>query len=97
MNKLQRVIISMIIIATSSLPVLTWACDALGPNRHVGVVTQIDPKAGTFTIIDAQRETPMTFTAQQKILDALKLDSEVIVTFRMDGQHMKAEAVVPAS
>jgi len=69
----------------------------MGPNRHVGVVTKIEPNAGTFTIIDAQTERNMTFTASKKILDVLALNREFIVTFRMEGRHMRAEAVVPAS
>jgi hypothetical protein len=69
----------------------------MGPNRHVGVVTKIEPNAGTFTIIDAQTERNMTFTASKKILDVLALNREFIVTFLMEGRHMRAEAVVPAS
>lgn len=54
MKRIERFILGMIVIGTVfvSLPVL--ACDALGPNRHVGVVTKIDQKTATFTIIDAQ-------------------------------------------
>ena len=97
MKKLDWLVLSMMVIFISSVTVAAWACDAMGPNRHIGVVTTVDPKAGTFTIIDAQKRTPMTFTAQKKVLDELKLNREFIVTFRIDGQRMTAEAVVPAS
>jgi hypothetical protein len=39
----------------------------------------------------------MIFTAPKKILEALRLDQEFVVTFRMDSQQMQAVAVVPAS
>ncbi len=97
MNKFYQLILSMVILIVASVAVPTWACDALGPNRHVGVVTKIDPSTHSFTIIDAQRHKPMIFTAPKKILDALQLDQEFVVTFRMDGQQMQAVAVVPAS
>lgn len=97
MKKVQWLVLSTMVMFISSVAVATWACDAMGPNRHVGVVTNIDQKAGTFTIIDAQKRKPMTFTAQKKVLDELKLNREFIVTFRIDGQRMMAEAVVPAS
>lgn len=97
MKKIQRLVLSVIVMLFSSVSISSWACDAMGPNRHVGVVTNIDPKAGTFTIIDAQKRKPMTFKAQKKVLDELKLNRDFIITFRMDGQRMKADAVVPAS
>lgn len=96
MRKFQGLVFSVMVLVMSALPVLAWACDAMGPNRHVGVVTQIDPKAGTFTIIDAQKQKPVTFTAPKKVLDAVQIKRDFIITFRLDGQRMIAEAVVPA-
>jgi len=97
MNKLHQLILSMMILMVAGGAVPAWACDALGPNRHIGVVTKIDPGAHSFTIIDAQRNKPMTFTAPKKILDALQLEQEFVVTFRMEGRQMQAVAIVPFS
>ncbi len=97
MHAIHRLLVSVLVVVISAVVVPSWACDAMGPNRHVGVVTKIEPNSGTFTIIDAQTERNMTFTASKKILDVLALNREFIVTFRMEGQHMRAEAVVPAS
>ena len=97
MNKIHQFALGVIVLAISSVSIPTWACDAMGPNRHVGVITQIDPKAGMFTIIDAQMRKPMNFTADKKLLDGLQVNRNVIVTFRMVGERMMAEAVVPAS
>lgn len=96
MRKFQGLGISVMVLVMSALAIPAWACDAMGPNRHVGVVTQIDPKAKTFTIIDAQKQKPITFTASKKVLDALQLNRDFVITFRLDGQRMIAEAVVPA-
>lgn len=97
MYAIHRLFVSVLVVVISAVVVPSWACDAMGPNRHVGIVTKIEPNAGTFTIIDAQTERNMTFTASKKILDMLTLNREFIVTFRMEGRHMRAEAVVPAS
>lgn len=96
MRKFQGLGISVMVLVMSALAIPAWACDAMGPNRHVGVVTQIDPKAKTFTMIDAQKQKPITFTASKKVLDALQLNRDFVITFRLDGQRMIAEAVVPA-
>lgn len=97
MNAIHRLFVSVLVVVSSAVVVPSWACDAMGPNRHVGVVTKIEPNAGTFTIIDAQTERNMTFTASKKILDVLALNREFVITFRMEGSTMKAELVVPAS
>lgn len=96
MRKFQQLILSVVMVVVA-VAGPTWACDALGPNRHIGVVTKIDPSTHSFTIIDAQRNKPMTFTAPKKILDALRLEQEFVVTFRMEGRQMQAVAVVPFS
>ena len=83
-----------VIMFNSSLP--AWACDAMGPNRHVGVVTKIDQEAGTFMIIDAQLKKPMIFLAQEKLLNTLKLHRNFIITFQKNGKRMEAKAAVPA-
>ena len=97
MNEIHQLALSVIVLVIGSVSIPSWACAAMGPNRHVGVITQIDPKAGMFTIIDAQMRKPMNFTADKKLLDGLQVNRNVIVTFRMTGHGMMAEAVVPAS
>jgi hypothetical protein len=72
------------------------ACDAMGPDRHLGVVQKINPERGTFTIIDAQMRKPLTFIADQETLNTLALDQPFVITYRMDGSKMKAESVEKA-
>ena len=87
----------LVVVFTLSVGLPSWGCDAMGPNRHVGLVTKIDPQAGTFTIIDAQLVKPLTFNAEKKILDIVKVNGSFIITFRMDGTQMKAESAIPQS
>lgn len=53
-------------------PMITWACDAAGPSTHIGTVQSVDAAGKTFTIIDAQTQSPITFVASNEIIDGLK-------------------------
>lgn len=53
-------------------PLVIWACDAAGPSTHVGTVKSVDASSKTFTIIDAQTRMPITFVANNEIIDGLK-------------------------
>lgn len=50
----------------------TWACKAFGPDTHVGMLKSVDPAAKSFTIIDAETRGPITFSADEAILNNLK-------------------------
>jgi hypothetical protein len=50
----------------------TFACDAMGPSKHMGQLMTIDNEKNTFTIRDAQSQSPVTFTANSDILSGLK-------------------------
>lgn len=49
-----------------------WACKAAGPDTHVGMLQSVDTKAKSFTIIDAETRGPITFSADEAILNNLK-------------------------
>jgi hypothetical protein len=66
----------------------SFACDAMGDDKHVGSVTGVDAKAGTFTIMDAQLRKPLTFLASTAVLEqANSASGRLTVTFEQkDGQ-----------
>ncbi|NIO40958.1 MAG: hypothetical protein GTO41_12725 [Burkholderiales bacterium] len=49
-----------------------WACKAAGPDTHVGMLQSVDTRAKSFTIIDAETRGPITFSADEAILNSLK-------------------------
>ena len=53
-------------------PVAAWACKAAGPDTHVGMLQSVDAQAKSFTIIDAETRGPITFSADEAILNSLK-------------------------
>jgi len=77
--------IAVLTLATA-LPAL--ACSMAGPDKHVGQVTAVDTKAGTFTVMDAETRKPITFFASSSIIrDAKKSHGSVMVSFEtFDGK-----------
>lgn len=62
-------IFGVLLIAGSTT---AWACKAAGPDTHVGMLQSVDTKAKSFTIIDAETRGPITFSADEAILNNLK-------------------------
>ncbi len=67
-----------------------WACKSAGPNKHIGAITAIDAKNGTFTIRDAETDHLMTFKAADKILKELKVQDRVMVSYKEEEGKMIA-------
>lgn len=55
------------------------ACDAMGPSAHMGLLMSVDATNSTFTIRDAQTQSPITFTANDEIITGLKSASGSIM------------------
>ena len=72
-------------------PATSLACDALGPNKHVGTVIGLDSSAQTITVLDAQSNQPITFLANEKILSEVKnAKGQFIVDYEADGAQLRA-------
>ncbi len=82
------------VICVSSLLLVAggaWACTGAGHNKHVGDVTMVDKLAGTFTIHDMESDGPITFTADQAVLqNASQAKGQVTVSFEKKGDKLKA-------
>jgi hypothetical protein len=44
-----------------------WACSAVGPNKHVGMLLNIDKPGQSFTVLDAETNRPITFLADEAL------------------------------
>jgi hypothetical protein len=69
------------------------ACDAAGPNAHVGAVTAIDPTRKTFTLKDAETTRPIVFVTTTEQLKGVKVEDEVAVTYVAEGKQLRATAI----
>jgi hypothetical protein len=70
--------------------VSSMACKAAGKNKHVGVVMNIDQKAGTFTIKDAETQHLLTFQATGKQLQEIRTKDQVMVSYKENGGRLIA-------
>lgn len=68
-----------------------WACSVAGPNKHVGEVTAVDNATATFTIMDAETRSPITFQASAAILkDVSSAKGQVMVSYEEKGDGLVA-------
>jgi hypothetical protein len=85
-------VIAMSIAFIVSSPI--WACTAAGPSTHVGKVLKIDQDNKTFTILDAQTVSPVTFKANGDILEKVtNASGTAFVDFDTDGAVLTATEV----
>ena len=74
--------------------VTAWGCDAAGPTTHVGKVLSVNTGKNTFTILDAQTISPVSFQADEVILKKVAAgDGTAIVSFIDDGVDLIATEV----
>jgi hypothetical protein len=71
-----------------------WACDAAGKNTHIGSLMTVNAEQSTFTIRDAQSRGPITFIANNEIIEGLKdAKGSVMVNYKEDGDTLTAVGV----
>lgn len=72
----------------------TFACEGMGPSKHVGQLLTVDATKHTFTIQDAQSRSPITFTANNEIIDGLKgYSGNLMVNYTEDDAGLTAVGV----
>ena len=68
-----------------------WACKMAGDHKHVGVVSKVDEMAGTFTIIDAETNKPIVFSADRKMLsNAEHAQGQIMVSYENRAKQLVA-------
>ncbi len=75
-----------------ALSTSAYACDAAGPNTHVGQVLSVD--GNHFTIRDAQTGGPITFTAAGEMKGPIPAPGDqVAIKYSGDEKDLIAESV----
>jgi len=95
MKQLKRYVFAGILCCgfIFGLSAYALACKAMGANKHVGVIQTINQDSKSFSIIDAETGKKITFDASSEIIEKIKVELRVIVTFRTNGEVLIAEAV----
>lgn len=73
------------------MPMAALACGSPDKMTHVGQVTAVDKKAGSFTIFDVQTASPITFVSDETLLKGLEnVRGMVQVKYEHDGDALRA-------
>lgn len=91
MKKLITAAALSLVVAFAASPV--WSCSMAGPNTHIGVVTDVNASANTFTMIDAETQHPITFVTTPELLKGIGKNQRITVTFQKTGKNLTAKTI----
>lgn len=91
MKKLLVVTVLSVSSLFAASPV--WSCSMAGPNTHIGVVTDVNASANTFTMMDAETRHPITFVTTPELLKGISKNQQVTVTFQKIGKNLTAKTI----
>ena len=83
-----------VFVASVVFSVGALACQAMGPTTHVGRILSFDLEKSTFTILDSETVSPVTFSADEKIMQQIaEAKGMAMVDFTDDGVTLTATSV----
>ena len=91
MKKLITAAALSLFVAFTASP--AWSCSMAGPNTHIGVVTDVNASANTFTIMDAETQHPITFVTTPELLKGIRKNQQLTVTFQKTGKNLTAKTI----
>ena len=83
----------LFILSVAALPFNAWACDGAGKSTHIGSLMSVNAADKTFTIRDAQLNSPITFVASGEIIQALNDAKGSIMVNYEEQENGKLTAV----
>ena len=90
----STIAVAGLLAAILMAPAAGQACSALGPNKHVGTVIGLDADAQTITVLDAQTRQPVTFLANEELLNQAKnAKGRIIVDYETEGTRLRAISI----
>ena len=91
MKKLITATVLSLVVGFAASP--AWSCSMAGPNTHIGVVTDVNASANTFTMIDAETQHPITFVTTPELLKSISKNQQITVTFQKTGKNLTAKTI----
>ena len=88
------VVLAVIFLGISVGVSSTLACSSLAPGTHLGRVLMVDPVMGTFTLIDAETREAIRFVASAELLEMIKMDDTIIMTYEKENGRLVAKGIV---
>lgn len=93
MMMLRHVALLVIIVAVVLSAPPAFACQAAGPNAHIGTVTAVDGEKKTLSLKDAESGMELTFVAAPELLKTVKVNDEVTVKYKPEGKALRATSI----
>lgn len=92
--KIKSTFLGSILVGLFLVPSLSSACDAAGKSTHIGNLMTVNAEQNTFTIRDAQSRGPITFIANNEIIEGLKdASGSIMVNYEENGDTLTAVGV----
>ncbi|MDH5229981.1 MAG: hypothetical protein OEZ58_00510 [Gammaproteobacteria bacterium] len=83
---MKNLVNSILFISLTALSASAFACGGEASGKHMGNITNINTAKSTFTILDAETQSPITFKATSDVMSGLKNNSRVMVNYEEDEQ-----------
>lgn len=93
--KTKTILASAALALTLGASNTIWACDAAGKKTHIGSLMTVNAEQSTFTIQDAQSRRPITFAANNDIIEGLLSANKgsIMVNYTQDSDTLTAVGV----
>ena len=81
-------------LGTLTMAAPLWACEAAGPNTHMGTVTSVDASKGTLVLRDAESSKDIAFVADMPaMLAGIAPKDYVTVVFAAEGKTLHVKSI----
>lgn len=92
---MKNYLLTLALTGALLMPLSSWACDAAGPSTHIGNLMSVDATGKTFTIRDAQSNSPISFSVKDdSIMAGLKnAKGSIMVNYEENDSGLTAVGV----
>lgn len=92
---IKRGVSFLAVLAVLALgPAWASACSNLGPEKHMGIVLQLDPIKGTMALMDAETQTTLHFVMAEDLLKKINVNDRIVITFHKKKDQLVAKDIV---
>ena len=91
--RLRHAVALVLAVVVLSAAPAAFACQAAGPNAHIGTVTAIDSEKKTLSLKDAESGMALTFVTTPELLKGVKVKDEVTVVYKSEGKTLRATSI----
>lgn len=89
-----RTLIAAAVVVSGIYSTGILACSSMGSSTHAGKIMSVDEATMTFTIMDLQTMSPVTFNADKNMMQQImNADGTAIVDYTGEGEDLTATGI----